>query len=664
MRIRALAAFSLVTTSLSVTSPTAVAGVATEPPVIRAGTDGKSLPQEEMHEPAFTIAILPDRTSGRDWGLPYLERGVEEINIIQPDAVFNVGDMIQGYTRSIERYLEETADYHRIVGKLTAPFYSLPGNHDVISGMRDPSDRRFEDLYKEHYGPLYYAVEFEQATIIALYSDEALDSDPVFTDTQIAWLDGELQRADQRVESIIVMLHKPAWRYRRSNWDSIHALLARSVREHDQSVTVIAGHFHSLQRDRDRDGVQYQLIGTCGALIDQHPLSGQFQHLTFVKVFPDTNEVRVYHHPIGCTLPDDFVTSTDQSRSNRLKSWRDVCTIRSVLDQPLGQSVSGPVRVEVRNVIDRPITATAALVKSAPGPSIVEGYGFVSRTQMDIHNPFVTNVGTPFEQIGTVEPIEIAPDETRELTVMVRCNAQTEMLPPPQINVNATYVDDHGRTVPVFIRRRLPLRMQYEIDDSPNESMPISAWTFSVYDLREQDPRVTMIAHEGRFTCYINSFDNLACHEPVEDVTTRVVDPKADTVVLRFGSVSDATAKYLMVEPFGPETSPQAHWVTPYRNESASSGYRANATPDSPSDWEFKLESVANDADVIVERGPEGQGYLVRVSIPLARVGVPGETLPFNLYIADNDLTYHTQWRSWAPDTSVSESESTITLPD
>ena len=42
----------------------------------------------------FRIAILPDRTTGRDWGLPYLKSAVADLNRMQPDAVFTVGDMV------------------------------------------------------------------------------------------------------------------------------------------------------------------------------------------------------------------------------------------------------------------------------------------------------------------------------------------------------------------------------------------------------------------------------------------------------------------------------------------------------------------------------------------------------------------------------------------
>ena len=54
---------------------------------------------------------------------------------------------------------------------------------------------------------------------------------------------------------------------------------------------------------------------------------------------------------------------------------------------------------------------------------------------------------------------------------------------------------------------------------------------------------------------------------------------------------------------------------------------------------------------------PEGFGVIVH--LPLLSIGRPGEELPFNVRISDNDLTYHTQWRQWSHDAA----RSVIVLP-
>jgi hypothetical protein len=69
-------------------------------------TDGQVV-KDGVRPRVQRIAILPDRTTGRAWGIPYLRAAVEDLNIVRPDAVFTVGDMVQGYTRSTSVWTTE-----------------------------------------------------------------------------------------------------------------------------------------------------------------------------------------------------------------------------------------------------------------------------------------------------------------------------------------------------------------------------------------------------------------------------------------------------------------------------------------------------------------------------------------------------------------------------
>ncbi|MFZ9916564.1 MAG: metallophosphoesterase family protein, partial [Phycisphaerales bacterium] len=96
----------------------------------------------------LVFAIIPDRTTGRDWGLRYLAEAVDDFNHVEPDAVFCVGDLVQGYSRDHAHVLRERADFLSIIGRLRMPFYPTPGNHDVVSGARDSRGRSLADEYR------------------------------------------------------------------------------------------------------------------------------------------------------------------------------------------------------------------------------------------------------------------------------------------------------------------------------------------------------------------------------------------------------------------------------------------------------------------------------------------------------------------------------------
>jgi len=176
--------------------------------------DGGAREGQVVQAPApkrdLRIAILPDRTTGRDWGLPYLDAAVEDLNRLKPDAVFCVGDLIQGYTRRPEVWQSQMNGYLSRVKALDMPWYPTAGNHDVIAGTRDSSDRRFAELYRREVGPLWYAVDLDRLTAIILYSDENLDDRSIILgDEQFGWLKGQLDRAKARNVPSILLMHRP-----------------------------------------------------------------------------------------------------------------------------------------------------------------------------------------------------------------------------------------------------------------------------------------------------------------------------------------------------------------------------------------------------------------------------------------------------------------------
>lgn len=608
---------------------------------IEPGTAGRDLPAPESARRDVTLAILPDRTTGRDWGLPYLARAVEDLNRIGPSAVFTIGDMVQGYTRSMTQFDAEIDAYRRIVDDLRSPFYPIPGNHDTIAGSRSADDRRFEDRYRERFGPLYFAAPFDFATVIALYTDEAQVSAPLLSEAQIEWAAAHIDAASKRGKPIIVLMHKPAWRYRDSRWDRLHEPLARAQKGGIR-VIVIAGHFHSMQRDPDRDDVEYHIIGTCGGMIDQHPLAGQLQHLTFVRLGP-AGEAQVYHQAVGATLPDDFIRAIDQTRAFRLKSSEQSIECLTVLDQPLRSPVNAAVRLRFTNPIDVPVRVTGGLAASPPAADIVGDWSLIDRTPRDLFNPFVTDVNTPFRQGGSIEPFTLAPEESVDVDVELRCEAQTRMIMPPEFNFTASFTDSQGRSVPVVLRTRVPLRMRHALGPFGAMDMMACAWRFDVYDRLEPNPEIGLSIHDGRLNVALAVHDDVPCYFPVNDPTARVLNPTSDAVVLRLGTAE--SARVYLIEPLCGDASRPVWQAMEQRAEGQDPGeIRYALDPESAISWEL-IDS--------------GRGYGLIIQVPLGLIGPPGSEVPFNIEIADNDETYHTQWRRW----SDPRAGSTILLP-
>jgi hypothetical protein len=602
-------------------------------PGFRRDEAGRAVDGQSVRDPARQrvqrIAILPDRTTGRDWGLPYLEAAVEDLNIVRPDAVFTVGDMVQGYTRDRGRWEREVGDYLARVGRLVPAFYPTPGNHDVISGTRSPADRTFAELYRERFGPVYYSVELDLATAIVLFSDEGLgDGKIILGDAQLAWLDGALEAAKARGKPIFLLMHRPLWRSASVGWqERVQPLLERAGAD-----AVIAGHFHALQRDPDVNGVQYHIVGTCGGMIDQHPLAGQLQHLTFVDC-TEGGALRVWHQPVGLVLPEDFVTRADQDRVWKLRESKTVRATGLAEPAPGGDPRAAEATVEVRNPIDVPIRITLAPpgVITVPGraplwwtagragrgtPGAPAGAnGWTSHARADVDNPHTM----PLDATAAVEAdpaaaeAEVAPGASRTLRIPVRLPEGTAAtLPAPQLELYATFIDGKGRTVPVWLPTRLPIRRTVEAASSIDAAapLPVLAWEYSPYDTREANPQVRIARTDaGELMIDVQVPDDAATAAPqwTEPDAARKGNPHADAVrviVDRAGGATD-----LLFEPFTPGASMRQ------------AGGRCEARRDADGRWS------------------------ARVTLDAAA----GEVGAMQVGVADNDDTYHTQWRWLAP---------------
>src|SRR5262249_12917838 len=79
----------------------------------------------------FQFVIVSDRTGGHREKV--FSRAVEQINLLQPEFVLSVGDLIEGYTTDREKVLREWKEFQGFAARLQMPFFYVPGNHDVTN---------------------------------------------------------------------------------------------------------------------------------------------------------------------------------------------------------------------------------------------------------------------------------------------------------------------------------------------------------------------------------------------------------------------------------------------------------------------------------------------------------------------------------------------------
>lgn len=284
-----------------------------EPPPVRAGTDSAVTLRAPRREESVSFVVFGDRTGGKPEGVRVLERAVETANRLDPDFVMTVGDLVQGYAGP-DAWIPQMTEYKAAMARLKAPWYPVAGNHDVYGGKAHPAGNA--DLWKQHFGPLWYSFDHAWAHVVCLFSDEALSfADPAkdqnFTDAQVEWLAKDL--AETKAEQVFVFLHHPRWLYEGTNWPRVHELLVKDGR----CRAVVCGHLHTYRDDGVKDGIRYVVLAMTGGETG-NPLTetAAVQHVAHVRVRRDRFAMALI--PVGAESGIDRVLGAELDAMNDL----------------------------------------------------------------------------------------------------------------------------------------------------------------------------------------------------------------------------------------------------------------------------------------------------------------------------------------------------------
>src|SRR5688572_8248206 len=177
----------------------------------------------------FQFAIISDRTGGHR--AQVFSRAVAQLNLLQPEFVLSVGDLIEGYTQDGEKLAAEWREFQGYVAQLQMPFFYVPGNHDVSNPFQ-------EQAWKERFGRRYYHFVYRDVLFLALHSDDPPVKDGgLLGREQIDYVRRTLE-ANRRVRWTVVCLHKPLWNYpdlEKNGWLDVESALA------GRRYTVFAG---------------------------------------------------------------------------------------------------------------------------------------------------------------------------------------------------------------------------------------------------------------------------------------------------------------------------------------------------------------------------------------------------------------------------------------
>jgi hypothetical protein len=255
----------------------------------------------------FQFAVIGDRTGGADHrGI--FDRAMDQLNLLQPEFVMNVGDLVEGYTRDPAKLAAQWDEVDAMLSKLEMPFFRTVGNHDLSNDV-------MVDVWRERHGPTYYHFLYEDVLFLVLNSEdppraapETLEEDielynrlqkedpekakemldgfmasvasylgkPAnFSDEQVAYVEKTLAKHPD-VRWTFLFLHEPSWKNPSENFLAIEELLQ------GRSYTFVAGHLHyyEIEERFDRD---YITMGPAGASFHKNG-PGNVDHILWVTM--------------------------------------------------------------------------------------------------------------------------------------------------------------------------------------------------------------------------------------------------------------------------------------------------------------------------------------------------------------------------------------------
>jgi hypothetical protein len=194
----------------------------------------------------FQFVVVSDRTGGVRPGV--FEDAVRKVNLLQPEFVMSVGDLIMGNTTNLAQIDAEWREFIGFVEQLDMPFFHVPGNHDITNPV-------MEQEWIKRFGRPWYHFVYRDVLFLCLNTE---DPPPTHMSKDQQDYVAKALAENPQVRWTLVFMHKPLWDYEEeTGWAAIENMLKH--RQH----TVLVGHRHNYTKF-ERNDTSYIVLGTTG----------------------------------------------------------------------------------------------------------------------------------------------------------------------------------------------------------------------------------------------------------------------------------------------------------------------------------------------------------------------------------------------------------------
>jgi predicted phosphodiesterase len=353
----------------------------------------------------FQFVIISDLHGGNRPGI--FEKAVEKINLMNPEFVLCVGDLIKGST---DDYVvdKQWKVFEKLITPLGMRFFFVPGNHDISNNM-------MTEKWEDRFGRSYYHFVYRNVLFLCLNSEDPPSHR--MSNTQVEYVAKALDE-NRDARWTMVFMHKPMWVSENTGWEKIEAMLV------DRPHTVIAGHRHSYAK-YVRHGRSYIRLATTGAgsTLAGYRV-GRFDHITWVTM-KDEGPL-IANLDIHGILDEDIVTEEivpllegGWTRIGEVVSEKKIFE-SGATEIGLENPTTLPLRLDLKFAENKDVAITPSKLNLTIPPTSSE----VAKIAIKSSNPL---------DIGDIEPLEL------EITAVL----QQEGRPPLELT-NTHYIHFRG----------------------------------------------------------------------------------------------------------------------------------------------------------------------------------------------------------------------------
>ncbi len=349
----------------------------------------------------FQFAIVTDRTGGHRPGI-FME-GVRRLNLLQPEFVMSVGDLIEGYTENLNELNRQWDEFNGFIGQLEMPFFRVPGNHDITNKV-------MEKLWLEKYGKTYYHFVYKDVLFLCLNSeDQCRGAGRGSISTPQYDYIKQVLAENPNVKWTLLFMHQPLWNQENpERWQDVEKLLA------DRKHTVFVGHVHHYAKYERNNGKYFTLATTGGGSRLRGPQIGEFDHVTWITMTDDG--------PVMANLQLEGIWDENVSTEKSRKYLNELARKNPIQIEPLlveGDVFrEGQIRIKITNDEDVPMSV-----------KLKERFSWDLKGSMGVHKMEVGPNSVAFTDL-TIEPRRTKSlDELGSMEIKAEVSYVAEELP-------------------------------------------------------------------------------------------------------------------------------------------------------------------------------------------------------------------------------------------